>query len=683
MREVEAWLRKVAARAARAPLLEDALIGGRFLPYAAYRLRYFALRTLLAAALHAVKIILAFRFFSPQAFVAVLIVQSAATLVSGFWWGSLETLRERVREEYRAGRRRGVDGLIGRWLSISLLLGVAVFIAAVLFLPARVLFSGRGLSAADLFLASILLRLALDFPTRAYHSGVYAVRRVYRPLLSVIAAELLSFATLLGLWPLIRLWSLPLASVVSSLVSAGLVIVYSGRAYRRLDLSPWRKVHFFRRRGRLLSPGFGSGEWLTAGASYAVMRLDALLVLVLALASVPRIRSVPTLIFVAGPLVRAGFDWIQLFYFDLKRLDRPVLRKWGEGFERRLSIMAVPLALFLWIPASFAAWAYYGPRQWTFFAAFGLFFAGRGWLAAAQMRAYARGAYGWLFASGIVILAGHFAARMIIAGTAEFLAAAALTTVIGGAIAGRGTRRFRWPAGRAEPLCLAEWFAWTRSLKGPVAVSSAEFAAELSLDREDSSRRRERERYLLQQIGSIIAVRLGGGRGAAAICGPGRLVWCEKSSRKPLLRDEWLLSLGAGRIRRLETTGALASGQEALHQAARMGFFGRDLTSGRRADPEKALRSLFPEACSFSVNAPPPEFIRRLSSSERRAVLADAAAFASDFRVVRPRSLFDVFAISKDSAPHRIFLVDRKIPRHERNRWWTTIRRINLQEALY
>jgi len=114
-----------------------------------------------------------------------------------------------------------------------------------------------------------------------------------------------------------------------------------------------------------------------------------------------------------------------------------------------------------------------------------------------------------------------------------------------------------------------------------------------------------------------------------------------------------------------------------------MGFFGRGLTSESCADPEKALHGLFPEACSFSVNAPPPEFIRGLSSSERRAILADAAAFASDFRVVRPRSSFDVFAISKDSAPQRIFLVDRKIPRQERNRWWTTIRRINLQEALF
>ncbi len=99
MRDIEAWFQKEAARAARTPLLEDALIGGRFFPYAAYRLRYFALRTLVAAALHAVKIVLAFRFFSPRSFVAVLVVQSAATHVSGFWWGSLEVRRVKVRGE--------------------------------------------------------------------------------------------------------------------------------------------------------------------------------------------------------------------------------------------------------------------------------------------------------------------------------------------------------------------------------------------------------------------------------------------------------------------------------------------------------------------------------------------------------------------------------------------------------
>jgi hypothetical protein len=681
MKEIEAWFRKEAARAARTPLLEDALIGARFFPYAAYRLRYFTVRTLLAATLHAVKIVLAFRFFSPRAFVAVLVVQSAATLASGFWWGSLEVFREKVREEYRSGRRRRLDGLIGRWLTTGLHLGIAVFIAAVLFLPACPLLFGRSPSAADFFLTAILLRLALDFPGRVYHSGVYAVRRVYRPLLSVILAEILSFATLLSSWPVIGLWSLPLASIVSSLVSTSLVFIYTGRAYRRLDLSPWRKVRLLRHGGRFRSPGFGSSEWLTAGASYAMMRLDSLLVLVLAFASVPRIRSAATLIFAAGPLVRAGFDWIQLFYFDLKQLNRPVLRRWREEFERQVSILSAMVAFILWLPASFIARAFYGPQSWTFFAAFGLFFVGRGWLAAAQMRAYTRGAYVRLFLSGIIILAGHFAAMIFIAGTAEFLAVASVVTLIGGAIAGRLAGESTWRPGHSEPLCLAEWLARTRSLQGSIAVSSAEFVREPSLERDHPVRRRERERYILQQIAGIIAAKLDG-RGTAAVSAPSRLVWSEPHIRESLLKEEWLLSLGAGRIKRLETTGPQAGGIAALHQAAKMGFFGQSLKPIPCAYAEKTCGDLFPEVPSFSANSP-PELIRRLSSAERRAILADAAAFASDFRVFRRRSSFDVLAFSENGTPRWIFLLDRKMPRPQRNHLRSTVRRLNLQAALF
>jgi hypothetical protein len=413
-----------------------------------------------------------------------------------------------------------------------------------------------------------------------------------------------------------------------------------------------------------------------------MMRLDALLVLVLAFASVPRIRSGTTLVFAAAPLIRAGFEWIQLFYFDLKKLDRPVLRRWREEFGRRLSILSALVALILWIPASIIARAYYGPRSWTFFAAFGLFFLGRGLLAAAQMRVYARGAYARLFLSGLIVLAGHFAAMTFVAGTAEFLAAATVITLMGVGIAGRRTKEIPWPTGRPEPLCLAEWFARTRDLEGPAVVSSVEFIREPSLERDTPPRRRERERYLLQQVAMIIAARLGS-RGAAAVCGPRRLVWCEPSIRSSPLREEWLFSLGAGRIRRLQTTGAQAGGTEALHRAAKMGFFGRSLTSKPSDEAEKSFFNHFPDGSSFSVNGPPPESVRGLSSSERRAIFADAASFASDFRIVRPRSSFDVTALSESGAPRRIFLVDRKTPRQQRNRWRTTVRRLNLQEALF
>ncbi|MBM3312118.1 MAG: hypothetical protein FJY80_11485, partial [Candidatus Aminicenantes bacterium] len=471
MKDIEAWFRKEAERGARTPLLEDALIGGRFFPYAVYRLRYFALRTLLAAFLHALKIYFAFRFFSAGSFVAVLVVQAAASLAAGFWWGSLEVLRARVREDFSARRRRGLDELIGSWISLSLRAGAAILAVAFAFLSVRFFSPGGGISAADVFLAVILFRSALDLPSRAYHSGVYALRRVYRPGLTIVLAELLSFAALLASWPLLNVWSLPLASAVSSVAAVALVVFYTRRAYRRLGLRPGRRLRAFRR-GR--PRGLGSREWFSAGAAYAVLRLDGLLPLALVGLFGRRTGPAAALVLAAGPLIRAGFEWVQLFYFDLVRLNRPVLRRWRERFERQVGFLALPAAVFFWLPASAAAWAYFGPSPWTFEAAILLFFIGRGVLAAAQMRAFARGDYAPVGLSGAVVLAGHAAAGAMTAEATGLFAAAAATAFAAAAVASRRRGRLDGrPRDFREPLSLADWLAEARRAEGPAFVSMA------------------------------------------------------------------------------------------------------------------------------------------------------------------------------------------------------------------
>ena len=647
MKEIEAWLREEAERRARTPLLEDALIGGRFFPYAAFRLRYFALRTMLAAALHAVKIILAFRFFSARSFAAILVVQSAATIASGFWWGSLEILRDKVREDYRNGRRRGLDGLIGQWLSIALNLG-AVSLAAALLVPACSLLFGRGPSAADAFLAAILLKLALDFPTRAYHSGVYAVRRVYRPLASVVLAEILSFTALLATWPLLGLWSLPLASAVSSLTSAGLVFYLYGTRLSTDGAIPTEQHPVLPPRGPFRA-GRHRVEPLADRRRFVrdhAPRFPA--------RSRPRFRfGCPDPDLGDAHLRRRParprrfrMDPVLLFRPQTAGTARPAAMAGGirtppphsrrAGLFGSLDSGVVRRPGVLWTPAL------------DVFCGLRPVFLGRGLLAAAQMRAYAREAYGRLFVSGIAVLAGHYAA-----GNARLRDT--------GTLLRRRDRRFdrRGDRGEATSGIRRACRPGRSSLSGRLARPDEidrragrrrfdPLRSRIRAGAETPSRRRERELYLLQKTAGIIAAKLGR-RGAVTVEGQTRIVWHERDAKTPYLRNEWIFSLGAGRIRRLETTGLRADGREALRQAAEMGFFGGGLAcrneSGRgRAVPRtRSPRTLFSGERAAAGLRSRSEFVRTPGDSGRRRGVrlglpdCPAAVFIRRHRVFKKR----------------------------------------------
>src|SRR5207244_8670437 len=135
----------------------------------------------------------------------VIVATTATAFVSSFWWGALEALRGQVRDLHRSGKPHRIERAIGGWLTFALLLSAAALACAIGWSVWRA--SDGTFDVTDAFVASLLLRLALDLPVRCYHSGVYALRRVYKPLLATLAPEFLGLATILALWPLIGLWS--------------------------------------------------------------------------------------------------------------------------------------------------------------------------------------------------------------------------------------------------------------------------------------------------------------------------------------------------------------------------------------------------------------------------------------------------------------------------------------------
>ena len=238
MTSIDAWLRRQAEREGRLIAIEDALLGNRAGAYALYRLRYFSLRCLSSAVLHGIRLTLLQYIFSHQAFLTTLLLSAFASLLTSFWWGALEILRGRVRRLARDAERHRVPSEISQWLAIAAVLALVSLLLPVGWIAWDLVRHGRAFNVLHLYVFAVCFRLAADFMTLTFHSGIYAIRRVYRPLPAMVLVELVSMLVVLALWPWLGRWSFPIAMLLGTSVSAGLVMHYTGRLYRFLGWLP-------------------------------------------------------------------------------------------------------------------------------------------------------------------------------------------------------------------------------------------------------------------------------------------------------------------------------------------------------------------------------------------------------------------------------------------------------------
>jgi hypothetical protein len=681
MNALRAWFIREARRVARRVRLEDALLGGGFAAYALYRLRYFAARTAAAAVLHAAKIILAFRIFLPGDFTAILVAEAAAALAGGFWWGSLEMMRERIRDLRDAGRQRAMAAEIGRWLSWTMRFAAALAAAGMIGAGVRASIKGSAFSPADLFLASIPLRLGLELVARCYHSGIYAVRRVYRPLAAILFVEMAGFGAVLGLWPILGSWALPAASLVSSLLAAVLLFRFTARAYRHYGANPWPHVHW---KGAARPRGAGGSEWLGAGAANALMRIDAVALLAVAAAARSGASPPAVLLLAVGPLVRASADWARLFYFDLKRQDTVLLQGIKDAFERKLIRLSLPVALALGAAAAGTAAILFGERALPVLPSLVLFLAARSVLAGRQMGAFAARSYGLLILTGTGVAAGWALAAILfgdpptvlLAGAIVLLAAVLVTTGHGGRL---GNAR-RWGG---KVLALPDWIREVQFVGSPGTILSVQFSpGSIHRGRDDPEHWAEDDRWAHRQIAETAARRLGR-NGLAAFSGPAGLLLFEKKDRGSRLSRETLLTLGAGLIRSVQTTGVCLNGAAAAAMAAEAGFWG----SAYREAPDEAglegeFKRRFPRGLVFAPGRAVPSRLAALSPDDRGAIFADALAFAADFHGRRPLAKYEASVYVDGSVIRKMFVLGPSTPASLRVRWRETVRRSNFRAAL-
>jgi hypothetical protein len=678
LKEVVQWFEHHAARERRTPSLEDAFARNRFLPYAFYRLRFFLARAVLNWVLHVVGVWLLLGALSRRQFGLVALAHLGAAFASSAWWGCLEEMRERIRQLHRAGRMRLIPREVGRWLAFSLRLSRGMVVGGGLWIVGRALVGMDSLGFVEACLLSIIVRLAIEVPWRCYHSGLYAIRRIYRPLPAMVTVDLLGFFGLVVLWPLLGRWSFPVSSLLSSLLATGIGVYYANRSYRFVGLDPFQ--HVARRRGLGLDRE-SFQRLVAAGLAGGIMSLDALLVVV-ALTTAAWHGTSATLfvpLFLISPMIRAGHDWAQLFYFDLKRLETVPFGNLSQWLGERVFGLSWCIGLLFWAAACAAA-AWSGASVGSLGLALLLFFHSRSLLAALQVRNFAEAAYAKLIGTGLLLFAGYLAASFAPGTNTTVLALAAANY---GALLGLLARNMGWSSWfyPREPLLPAVWLQTLRRAEKPVRILAIQCYAPKV---EDSRvQKRELAQGKARRLARLVARKLGR-HGAVTMMHPGRILWFEYDDMERGALLKWVLVRAAGLAGLVGQTLPQPAGIAALQEARTLRLFDDPRRYRRQGHTQEAcgsgyslFRRWFPEGIAWTPGAP-TDLPIGITPGQTRSLFADASTYLRDLHPNGRRSGLEVTALSAGKQLKWIFAVPRHRNRRARGRWRAVIRGLNL-----
>jgi hypothetical protein len=361
--DLDQWFEQAAARGSRTPSLYTSLLTNRVFRYCGYRLRFSLLLTTVRFIVHAIEFFVVFATLGGLATLTVMVLRIGGLLVGGAWWGLLDIMRERLRGYARDGDRNASEREIGRWLVLSMVLAATFScgagVALVHYLPA-----GAG-GVAQLYALLIVIELAIEFPVRVLHSGIFATRRVFRPTWSLFAPLAVQLAVLSCGFYFYPAAAIIMSIVISNAIGIWISVHYSIEVYRLTGLRPKMSapVHTFWRS----LPTIPVWSGITTTLSATALRLDGVLVLSIAGIYGTDERSfdltagdqswshvdVFQFFYLVLPLMRGAFAGADVFFFDLVRLrSSPVLREFQLRFFEKLLWLMPAVAIYFWLLAT-------------------------------------------------------------------------------------------------------------------------------------------------------------------------------------------------------------------------------------------------------------------------------------------------------------------------------------------
>ena len=419
MERIERWFQSAAGRQNRVSTLYPGLLTNRLLPYLAYRLRFMISVQAISFAVHVAEFLILLAHAPKLAVIIVVLLRAGSPLIRGAWWGAMEVFRERLRDMKGPDAKERAQREIGNWLALSFLIAALVLVAGFSWLAWVV--NQSGLESAvlvHLYIALIVIELAMRIPVLTLHSGIYANRRIYRPFFSILLPTLLQGFVIAALFSWLHEGALIVAIIIGSLCSLLINYVYIKRMYRVAGLNlhfSWEARRFF----RFLSVLPAIQLFWSTLAGFLI-RVDSLLVLFLVgLESLGgqaidltkghpdwNTPDLGILLYLILPAIRGSYEWSVLFYFDFVRLRRAIaLRDMARAFMTKLVLAAIAVGLFFWIMAGIVFIIGFRDIPLTFLLAMLPFFLLRSWLAVYQIRAFADGRFATVCVSMCLIIA--------------------------------------------------------------------------------------------------------------------------------------------------------------------------------------------------------------------------------------------------------------------------------------
>ncbi|MEM7123600.1 MAG: hypothetical protein AAF563_20160 [Pseudomonadota bacterium] len=427
MQRIERWFASAAEKQERMVTLYPCLLRNRLLPYFIFRLRYLFTLRVISFAVHVAEFLVLLSYAPKLAVIIVVVLRAGSPLVRGAWWGAMEVLREKLRDLSGHRHKTEAEQAIANWLVLSVILAALVMLAGLAWLTWSLSQASASDHVVDIYIVLIVAELALRIPVLTLHSGIYATRRVYRPLISILLPTLLQAAIIAALFGPLKEGSLIVAIIAGSGFSLVISYIYIKRMYEIVDLRPTLQQglrHF----GRFLA-GLPVATLMWSTAAGFLIRIDSLLVLILVglediagntidlTAGHPEWNTpdLAVLLYIILPAIRGSYEWSILFYFDLVRLRRAIaLHNLAHVFMAKLVFAAAIVGLFFWLLAAIVFVLGFQDIPIAFLVAMLPFFLVRSWLAVYQVRAYADHRYATVCISMIVILAG-----VVLIGTGE------------------------------------------------------------------------------------------------------------------------------------------------------------------------------------------------------------------------------------------------------------------------
>jgi hypothetical protein len=660
-------------------------MSNRFGGYFFYRLRFLLSRTAISTVVHAAKVVLLLGVFPRSEFLVIVIIQGSVALAGDFWWGALEQMRAEIRTLQRRQARHVIPREIGRWLTVSTRIASAVGVVALLYGVARAL--DGSLAAVDALVVALLIGAALDLVARTYHSGAYAMRRVYRPLPSLLALDFVSVGLLLGLWPFIGIWAFPVAELVSVLVVVSISLAYTTRTYRTLaipTLVPLLRMRMPAPRSRALRASIGPG------ISYALVGLEALIVVAgIATATTATGTTLVILLAALAPVSRASFEWARLLYFDLKRMDVPLLANLRRRFDAAILRLAVLIGVGTGLISAVVAVFLVDAFTPLLIVALVALFTVRSVLAAAQMQAFTRTAYTRLTVAGV--------GGVIAVIACLYLPAAADARLLGvaGALAISLLLLLSLPSGgRTDEgvIDLADWLVRLRAAPTSVTVMKLTFDDRLSKRGTTAEARRSeawRRRNVAHRLGAGLLRR----RGAATWVTP-TVLWTFEPVRLPPTaaqetgpqnQAEQIVRMSAGLIEAAPDVREWAAGTLAAPELAEDAVAVQGLVAARTlpliSDLLADFTRRFPHGLVYDTARSAPAAIAAMPSRARAEIYRAALQFARGQHRGRGPQTWDVTALVSNGSLRAIFCIDRKEEAAARRAWRDEVRAWTVRAA--